>query len=142
MRQKNFSLAWIDWSRIFEIRICFEKTLIAFYFDKRLTPSVAEVTMQYHVSKDFLPLHFAVDQLLSISGYDLENGRMPCKQIYCIRNMTMKIPILILFRSCLLCRLKNHLFYVLSLLQLQVDLTIQVLVDGFSSFQMVLARFR
>ena len=45
MRQKNFSLAWIDWSRIFEIRICFEKTLIAFYFDKKLTPSVAEVTM-------------------------------------------------------------------------------------------------
>ena len=36
--------------------------------------------MQYHVSKDFLRLIFAVDQVLSISGYDLENGRMPCEQ--------------------------------------------------------------
>ena len=33
-------------------------------------------------SKDILCLHFAVDQVLSISGYDLENGRMPCKQKY------------------------------------------------------------
>ena len=40
--------------------------------------------MQYHVSKDFLSLHFAVGQVLSISGYDLEKGRMPCKQIYLI----------------------------------------------------------
>ena len=32
------------------------------------------------MSKDFLRLHFAVDQVLSISGYDLENGRMLCKQ--------------------------------------------------------------
>ena len=69
-----------------------------------------------HMSTDFLPLHFAVGQVLSISGYDLENGRMPCKQKYCIKNMTVKIPILILFRFCLLCWLKNHLFCVLSLL--------------------------
>ena len=46
----------------------FWKTLIAFNFDE----SVAQVTMQHHVSKDFLPLHFAVGQVLSISGYDLE----------------------------------------------------------------------
>ena len=32
------------------------------------------------MSKDFLYFHFAVDQVLSISGYDLENGRMLCKQ--------------------------------------------------------------
>ena len=25
------------------------------------------------MSKDFIPLHFAVGQMLSISGYDLEN---------------------------------------------------------------------
>ena len=35
-----------------------------------------------HVSKDFLPLHFAVGQVLSVSGYDLEHGRMTCKQKY------------------------------------------------------------
>ena len=32
--------------------------------------------------KDFLHLHFAVDQLLSISGYDLENRKMLHKQKY------------------------------------------------------------
>ena len=67
-------------------------------------------------SKDFLSLHFAVGQVLSISGYDLENGKMPCKQKYCIKNMTVKIPILILFRFCLLCWLKNQLLRVLCLL--------------------------
>ena len=32
--------------------------------------------------KDFLCIYFVVDQALSnqISGYDLENGRMLCKQ--------------------------------------------------------------
>ena len=31
---------------------------------------------EYHASKDFFPLHFAVSQVLSVSGYDLktENG--------------------------------------------------------------------
>ena len=29
--------------------------------------------------KDFLRLHFAVDQVPSISGYDLENGRYDVK---------------------------------------------------------------
>ena len=37
---------------------------------------------KYHVSKDFLHMHFVFDQVLSISGHDLENGRMPCKQKY------------------------------------------------------------
>ena len=55
------------------------------------------------VKKDFLSLHFAVDQLLSISGYDLENGRMPCKQQYWTKDSAVKIPILILFWFCLLC---------------------------------------
>ena len=32
------------------------------------------------MSKDFLYFHFAVDQVLSVSGYDLESGRMLCKQ--------------------------------------------------------------
>ena len=47
---------------------------IVFDFDEKLTQSVAQVTMYYHVSKDFLPLYFAVDLVLLISGYDLENG--------------------------------------------------------------------
>ena len=51
-------------------------------FVEKRTKSVAKVTIYYHVSKDFLHLHFAVDQVLSISGYDLKNGRMPCKQKY------------------------------------------------------------
>ena len=33
----------------------------------------------------------AVDQVLSISGYDLGNGRMLCKQKYWIKNMVVKI---------------------------------------------------
>ena len=36
------------------------------------------------------------------------------KQKYCIKNMAVKIPILVLFLFCLLCWLKNHLFYILS----------------------------
>ena len=73
-------------------------------------------TSNYVISrvKRPFPLHFAVSQVLSILGYDLENGRMPCKQKYCIKNMAVKIPILILFRFCLLCWRKNHLFGVLS----------------------------
>ena len=55
------------------------------------------------MSKDFLPLHFAVGHLLSISAYNLENGRMSCKQKYRLKNMAVKIPLLILFRFCLLC---------------------------------------
>ena len=39
----------------------------------------------------------------SNSGYDLENGRMSCKQKFWIKNIVVKIPILILFRFCLLC---------------------------------------
>ena len=60
-------------------------------------------TMWYHVSKDFLCLHFVDGQVLSISGYDLENGRKPYKQKYWIKNLAVKIPILILFHFCLLC---------------------------------------
>ena len=97
----SFLLEFIG--HVLSISECFGKTLIAFDLYEKLTKSVAQVTIQYHVSKDFLPLHFAVGQVLSISGYDLENGRMPCKQKYCIKNMAVKIPILILFRFCLLC---------------------------------------
>ena len=53
--------------------------------------------------KDFLWIHFEVDQVLSISGYDLENGRMLCKQKYGIKNMVVKILIFILFCFGLFC---------------------------------------
>ena len=67
-----------------------------------------------HKDLIFLPLYFVLGQVLSISGYDLLNRRMSRKQNYCI--MAVKIPSLILFRFCLFCWLKNHLFCVLSLL--------------------------
>ena len=93
------------------------------------------------MSKDLLPLHFAVGQVLSISRYNLENGRMLCKQKYCIKNMAVKILILILSRFSLLADFK-FIYFASCLLQLQVVLIAQALVDGFSSFKMVLARFR
>ena len=107
---KYFFLAWIDWSRASNFRICFEKILVGFDFDLKLTQNVAQITMYCHVSKEFLRLHFVVDQvlsisgydlknrrMLSISGYDLKNRRMLCKQKYWIKNMTVKILILIFF---------------------------------------------
>ena len=39
------------------------------------------------MSKDFLCFYFVVDQVLSISGNDLENGGMSCKQKYKTENM-------------------------------------------------------
>ena len=77
------------------------KNIDCFRFREKLTQSVAQVT-KYHVS-DFLSLHFAVDQVLSILRYDLENRRIWCKQKFCMKNMTVKIPILILFHFCLIC---------------------------------------
>ena len=52
----------VNLSRAFDFRICFEKTLVAFDFDEKFTQSVAQITMLYHVLKDFLRLHFALDQ--------------------------------------------------------------------------------
>ena len=69
---------------------------------EKLTQSVAQVTVISRV-KILFSLHFVVVQMLSISGYDFENGRMPCKQKYCIKNMAVKILILILSCFGLLC---------------------------------------
>ena len=111
--QNNSFLAWIDWPCAFNFRICFGQTLVAYDFDGKLTQSFAQIFMQYHVSKDFLCLHFAFDQVLSISGNDLENQSVPCKQKYWIKNMAVKIPILIL---------PTFVEFAKSLLQLQVVL--------------------
>ena len=90
--------------------MCFGKT-VAFDFDEKLTQSVAQITMQYHVSKDFLHLHFAVGQGLSISGHDLENGRMSCKAVmaYGRKNSDVDfVPLLftLLTFSCFCCSCK------------------------------------
>ena len=61
--QNKFFLAWIDLSRAFDFRICFGKTVVAFDIDEKLTQSVSQVTIYYHVSEDFLCLHFTVDQI-------------------------------------------------------------------------------
>ena len=60
MIQNNFFLAWIDWSCAFGFRVCFGKILVAFDFEEKLTHNDV-----IHVSKDFLRLHTAVDQVLS-----------------------------------------------------------------------------
>ena len=67
---------------VLSISECFGQTLVAYDFDGKRTQSFAQIFMQYHVSKDFLCLHFAFDQVLSISGNDLENQSVPCKQKY------------------------------------------------------------
>ena len=55
-------LSWIILSSVFDFRICFGETLVAFYFDEKFTQSIAQITMLYHVSKDFFCLHFALAQ--------------------------------------------------------------------------------
>ena len=45
MQQNHFFLDWIDWSHGFDFRICFGKTLVAFYFDEKHTQSTAQIIM-------------------------------------------------------------------------------------------------
>ena len=97
---KNSFLASIDWSRFQNM---FWKNISCFPFwwktyTKRCTNNYVISRVKY-----FLRLHFAVDEVLSISGNDLENGRMPRKEKYEVKNVAVKIPTLILFRFCLLC---------------------------------------
>ena len=63
---------------VFDFRICFIKKLVAFDFGEKFTQSVAQITMLYHVSKDFLCLHFALDQF----QYMTWKWKMSCKQKY------------------------------------------------------------
>ena len=115
-RDKSFLLSWIDWSRAFDFRICFGKTLIASDFDKKLTQSVAQVTMcNITCQKIFFSCTLRLIRCSQFHGM-ICKGRTPCKQNDHFKSITVKIPILILFRFCLLCWLKNHLFCVLSLL--------------------------
>ena len=105
---KIFNLAWFDSSSAFYFRICVGKTLIAFDFDEKLKQGDAQVTMWYHVSKDFLPLHFAVGQVLSISGYNLENGTRQWKSWFwfCSAFVNFADIKMLYFASCLCCSCK------------------------------------
>ena len=64
--QNNFFLACFDWSRAFNFRI---------YFDFWWKTYTKRCTNKF-VLKNFVRLHFTVDQMLSISEYDWENGRI------------------------------------------------------------------
>ena len=121
----------------------------AFDFDQKLTQNVAQMTIYYQVTKQFIgclnwlipcfPCQnvfwkniscfrfwwktytkhctnncvisrvkrlsspaLCVDQVFLISRYDSENRKIMYKQKYWIKTMAVKIPILILFRFCLL----------------------------------------
>ena len=47
---------------VLSISKCFRETLVVFDFHEKFTQSIAQITMIYHESKDFLYLHFALDQ--------------------------------------------------------------------------------
>ena len=99
-RDKIF-LACMNWLvTCFWFQNIFWKTINCFRFWwETYTKCCTSNYLTSHVKR----LYFAIGWVLSVSGYDLENGRMPCKQKCYIKNMAVKIPILILFRFCLLC---------------------------------------
>ena len=53
-------------ARVF-VRICFGETLVAFNYDEKFAQSVVQITILYHKLKDFLYLHFALDQFQSMT---------------------------------------------------------------------------
>ena len=61
-------------------------------YTKRCTSELCKLC-NIMCQKDFLPLHFVVGQVLSVSEYDLENRRILCKQKYCIKNIVLKVLI-------------------------------------------------
>ena len=75
---KKLCLAWINLSRAFDFRTYFGKTLVTFDFDEKFIQSVTQITILYQVSEE--PLW-----LINFRAW-LENGRMPCKQKYWIKN--------------------------------------------------------
>ena len=71
-------------------------------FDEKVTQSVAHVTVISGAKRLSSPV---LCGWLGAVNFRVWSGK---------RDMAVKIPILILFRFCLLCSLKNHLFCVLS----------------------------
>ena len=53
-------------ARVF-VRICFGETLVAFNSDEKFAQSIAQMTILYHKLKNFLHLHFALDQFQSMT---------------------------------------------------------------------------
>ena len=104
----------LDWSSAFDFRIWFAKTLIAFDFDEKLTQRVAQVICNITCQKTFFPCTLRLIRCFQFQGMIWKTEECCVSKKYCIKNMAVIIPILILFRFCLLCWLKNHLFCVLS----------------------------
>ena len=82
--QNSFFLAWINLLRAFYFRICFGETLVAFDFEEKFTQNVAQITILYLESKDFLHMHFVLDQTWKWKNTVMKK--------YWIKNMAVKIP--------------------------------------------------
>ena len=82
------------------------KNINCFRFDEKLTQRCTR-TMQYYISKT-LHLHFAVGQVLSIWGYDLENEpwRWKYRFWFCSAFVYFADLKTIYFASCLCCSSK------------------------------------
>ena len=72
--------AFLNWSSAFDFRIFVGKTLYNFF-------QFWSKTYTKHCTNNFVHLYFAVDQVLSFSRYNLENGRMLFKQKYWIKKI-------------------------------------------------------
>ena len=93
---------------VFLISECFRKTLIALDFDEKLTQCVAQITIK--CQKTFFSCTLRLVRCFQFQGMIWKTEACRIKQKYCIKNIAVKIPILILFRICLICWRKNHLF--------------------------------
>ena len=90
--KKKLFFVWINWSRAFDFRICFGKTIVAFDFDEKFTQSVAQIPMLYTCQKTFFACTLRLINLRTWLG----NGRMQCKQKCSIKTMAVKVLSLIL----------------------------------------------
>ena len=66
----------------------FWRNISTFDFDEKLTQSVAQIAMLYHESKDFLHLHFALNQFQGMAW----KWKNAYKEKCWIKNMAVKIP--------------------------------------------------
>ena len=82
---------------------CFGKTLTAFDFDEKLTKRVGQAEL-FNITwqKTFFPFTLQLVRCFQFQGMIWK------------RDMLVQILILILFHFCLICWLKKHLFWILS----------------------------
>ena len=102
--QNNFFLSWIDWSQTFDFRM-FWKNINCFWFWWKTYTKCC--TSNYVIT---------CVKRLSSPVLCLWSGALSFRVWFGKRNIAVKILILILFRFCLLCWLRKHLFGILSLL--------------------------